>query len=51
VIASFLVGVVPSDPLTLAAGAGFLAIVAAAASYSPARQAVTVDPLVALKRE
>jgi len=51
VIAAFLVGVVPSDPLTLAGVAGFLAVVAAVACYLPARQAIQVDPLVALKTE
>jgi len=51
VIAAFLVGVVPSDPMTLAGVAGFLAVVASAACYLPARQAIKVDPLVALKAE
>ena len=51
VIATFLVGVGPSDPWTLAGVAGLLAIVAAAACYLPARQAIRVDPLVALKTE
>jgi putative ABC transport system permease protein len=50
-IAAFLFGVVPSDPRTLASVAGLLAVVAAVASYLPARQAVKVDPLVALKSE
>jgi putative ABC transport system permease protein len=51
VIATFLFGVVPSDPRTLACVAGFLAVVASVACYLPARQAVRVDPLVALKSE
>jgi putative ABC transport system permease protein len=50
-IATVLVGVVPSDPRTLASVAGFLAVVAAVACYLPARQAVKVDPIVALKTE
>jgi ABC-type lipoprotein release transport system permease subunit len=41
--------VAPSDPWTLVIVAGVLAVVAAAAGYVPARQAVNVDPLVALK--
>jgi putative ABC transport system permease protein len=51
VIATFLFGVVPSDPCTLAGVAGLLAVVAGAACYLPARQAVSIDPLVALKSE
>ena len=51
VIATFLFGVVPSDPLTLASVAGLLTVVAAVACYLPARQAIKVDPLVALKSD
>jgi len=50
-IAAFLFGVAPTDPRTLACVAGLLAVVAAAACYVPARQAVKLDPLVALKSE
>jgi putative ABC transport system permease protein len=50
-MAAFLFGVAPTDPRTLASVAGLLAVVAAAACYVPARQAVNVDPLVALKSE
>jgi ABC-type lipoprotein release transport system permease subunit len=42
---------VPSDPLTLASVAGLLTVVAAVACYLPARQAVNMDLLVALKSE
>jgi putative ABC transport system permease protein len=49
VIAAFLFEVAPSDPWTLAVVAALLALVAAAACYLPARQAINVDPLVALK--
>ena len=42
-------GVSASDPLTLAAVAGTLAIVALAASLVPAYRASKVDPLTALR--
>jgi predicted permease len=50
-IASFLVGVSPSDPLTFALVAVFLMIVGLLASYIPARRAMNVEPLRALKYE
>jgi putative ABC transport system permease protein len=49
VIATFLFGVAPSDPWTLAVVAALLALVAAAACYLPVRQAINVDQPVALK--
>jgi predicted permease len=48
---SLLFGVKPIDPLTYAAVALALAAAAAMASYIPARRAMRVDPIVALRYE
>jgi len=49
VIRGVLVGVSPSDPLTLVAVAAGLTIVAMAACYLPARRVVDIDPARSLR--
>jgi putative ABC transport system permease protein len=50
-LASFLVGVSPFDPLTFLLASLFLAAVAAVASFLPARRATRIDPFTALRSE
>jgi putative ABC transport system permease protein len=48
---SLLFEVRPADPLTFVAIVGLLALVALAACYIPARRAMRVDPMTALRYE
>jgi putative ABC transport system permease protein len=47
----FLYGVQPADPVTFAAVSLLLACVAFFACYIPARKAMQVDPMIALRYE
>jgi putative ABC transport system permease protein len=51
VVASMLFAVTATDPATFMGVAGILALVAILANYIPARRAVAVEPVVALRYE
>jgi ABC-type antimicrobial peptide transport system permease subunit len=51
IMKSMLYGVTPSDPLTFLSVTAMLVVIALAACYIPARRAMRVDPMVALRDE
>jgi predicted permease len=51
VMASLLVGVNPTDPVTFVAIVALFAIIAATASWIPARRASRLDPMAAIREE
>ena len=51
VIQSILYNVTPTDPVSFGGVAVFLAVIAGLASYVPARRALAVDPIVALRND
>jgi putative ABC transport system permease protein len=51
VLASQIWGISPRDPATLAGVVGAMSLAALAAAYFPARRAMNVDPMVALRVE
>jgi len=50
-VESFLFGVKPNDPASLAAAIATLVIAALVAGYAPARRASRIDPMAALRHE
>jgi predicted permease len=50
-LTSFLYGLTPQDPLSIAASTAILLAITALAGYIPARRATRVDPMIALRYE
>jgi ABC-type antimicrobial peptide transport system permease subunit len=50
-LATLLFGIGPNDPATIAAAIAILLAVGFAAAWFPARRAMRVDPMIALRDE
>jgi ABC-type antimicrobial peptide transport system permease subunit len=50
-IRTLLFNVTPTDPVSFAGVSIFLTLIALVASYLPARRAMSVDPIIALRNE
>ncbi len=50
-LASFLYGLTPQDPLSIAISTAILLAITALAGYIPARRATRIDPMIALRYE
>jgi ABC-type antimicrobial peptide transport system permease subunit len=48
-VETFLYGLTPQDPLTIAGSVALLLAITALAGYIPARRATRIDPMVALR--
>ena len=50
-VESFLFGMKPDDPVSIAAAVAVLIVAAVVAGYAPARRASKIDPMAALRHE
>ncbi len=50
-VKSFMYGIQPNDPVSVAASVTILLLAGLAAGYLPARRASRIDPMVAVRRE